>query len=38
MKQLSVIGTQRSAERGGCEVVMVTGWRGRWYDSGVMSE
>ena len=36
MKQLSVRGTQPSAERGGCEVVMVTGCRGRWYGSGVM--
>ena len=36
MKQLSVMGTQPSAERGGCEVVMVTGCRGRWYGSGVM--
>ena len=37
MKQLSVRGTQRSAERGGCEVVTVTGWRGRWYGSGVLT-
>ena len=36
VKQLSVRGTQPSAERGGCEVVMVTGCRGRWYGSGVM--
>ena len=36
VKQLSVRGTQRSAERGGCEVVTVTGWRRRWYGSGVM--
>ena len=28
MKQLSVRGTQRSAERGACEVGTVTGWRG----------
>ena len=37
VKQLSVRGTQRSAERGGWEVVTVTGWRGRWYGSGVLT-
>ena len=31
VKQLSLRGTQRSAERGGCEVVTVSGWWGRWY-------
>ena len=38
MKQLSVREThaQRSAERGGREVVTVTGWRGRWYGSCVV--
>ena len=37
MKQLSVRGTQRNAKRGGWEVVTVTGWRGRWYGSGVLT-
>ena len=36
VKQLSMRGTQRSAEREGCEVVTIAGWRGRWYCSGVM--